>query len=730
MSIKLGQNFKPHNIGSGENAVDANGLIAAGVGVLGDTLTNLSDNYQNTGDEYEDILIKGIYGDASQGNFSQIADNITGKSKENALNAINSTIYRNTGVSSLQDIANSYSTLQSPINIGKRGGLSVAGDILGSTLKGAASGFTVGSAIPGIGNIVGGIGGAAIGLLGSIGASINGNNRKQIDNAQKLAYTQTLNNLSTQTNNTTKQLGIQNMANAKYGGYINKYDLGGSLGDFNEINAGGTHEQNPYGGVLVNPNASVEQDEVIVTTQDGEKYVFSADKKMELTKEQANKYKQFGVKEGDTPADAAKKIRKEYEERLNDPISKRGYNKYESLLIQDSEENKYILEQKKLKEAILQKNIDPNALQQMSEEQNSQDQMLMQGINSNMVQNAFGGPIKYMKEGGNPNGSYNSSPWFIQDYPLMSNMSASNNIFTPIVTIDPEISGNKLVTPTGVMDADEKLKKDIDYIKQPKKERQKNINNNTFDLENLRYAPIIGNAMALAQNLFIPEDYSIPNRLQKEINALPRVSAPRVGTYLTYNPIDTNSKVNQVQAQNAANINAIRNTSNPAQQANLMAAMYNANIGYGDLVQAIEAQNAKERNAVKQYNNSLDQANAQAQMQAAGINQGYEQMRINGIMQELAMREAIQNARQTAISSNLSAITEGLAGIGKEAYNRNSMYDYMTNNKDYTLSVEDYAKFMPKVNTKEEFSKYYSARGANTTQIDKLWEQYQTLIGG
>jgi hypothetical protein len=29
---------------------------------------------------------------------------------------------------------------------------------------------------------------------------------------------------------------------AAYGGFLRRYDLGGSLSDFNEVNAGGTHE--------------------------------------------------------------------------------------------------------------------------------------------------------------------------------------------------------------------------------------------------------------------------------------------------------------------------------------------------------------------------------------------------------------------------------------------------------------------------------------------------------
>jgi hypothetical protein len=49
------------------------------------------------------------------------------------------------------------------------------------------------------------------------------------------------------------------------------------------------------------------------------------------------------------------------------------------------------------------------------------------------------------------------------------------------------------------------------------------------------------------------------------------------------------------------------NTSNPNRNAALASAIYNANIGYGDLVQAIEAQNAKEKQAVQQFNAGIDQ---------------------------------------------------------------------------------------------------------------------------
>lgn len=84
------------------------------------------------------------------------------------------------------------------------------------------------------------------------------------------------------------------------------------------INNGGTHEQNPIGGVPIGiapdglPNL-VEEGEVI--WQD---YVFS--NRLKPTKEFKDKYK---VK-GETFADVAKYMQKESEERPNDPISKKG----------------------------------------------------------------------------------------------------------------------------------------------------------------------------------------------------------------------------------------------------------------------------------------------------------------------------------------------------------------------------------------------------------------------
>lgn len=379
---------------------------------------------------------------------------------------------------------------------------------------------------------------------------------------------------------------------------MNYFAMGG-MPDFNEFNTGGTHEENKNGGILQGVDSKgvvnlAEQNEVKVKTKDGQDYILSARKEMTLSDAQCE---QLQVPKGSTPAEAAKYLRKEYDENPNDFILKDMWENIQvPMLIEFNETNKKELALKEARKQGLtsskMQGVSDQVIQDMYYNENPQEESsLQQGINPN-IYNAFGGNIRRFDVGG-------------------------------------------------------------------------------FNVENLKYAPIAANIAGLAQNLFTPEDYSMPNRLQKEINALPRVSIPKNTNYMTYNPVDTNRYTNQYNAQTAAQRNAIRNTSNPNRNAALTSAIYNANIGYGDLVQAIEAQNTKEKQAVQQFNAGIDQQNIANQLQADNINQNYEQMRINGIMQEFAMRDAIQTARANAIQSNLKGLTDNMYNMYlDDTYNR------------------------------------------------------------
>lgn len=626
------------------------------------------------------------------------------QSVQNSIDNINSNIHTNTGaLGSTQALVDSYNNTNFDAFKQNNDKMSL-GQSLSRIADSAAKGFSTGMST---GNpLVGGILAAANAIGSGVRMTFADKNRNTINNAAELALNRTLDNQSLQAENTQKQMNLTNLANANYaalGGQLNyniddkylandymsklnnrvykpqfdsmNYFAMGGMPDFNEFNTGGTHEQNPNGGIPQGMDKqgimnTVEQGETKTTTPEGD-YIFSD--RLKLSKEEC---KQLGIPEDSTYAEASKILRKEYDEMPNDEIARRGWEQSRDMLIQSQEMQKQEITLKEARKQGLNspkmQGIDPQVMQDMYYNENPQEKVLLQqGINPN-IQSAFGGNIRKFEDGGPTEDGTNNSPWFISELPLMANMSASNNYFTPIVTIDPSISGNKIVTPIGISNADVKLDNDIEYIKKEKRNREGIKNNNyTFNPENLKYAPIMANIAGLAQNLFTPEDYSIPNRLQKEIDALPRVSVSKNTNYMTYNPVDINRYTNQYNAQTAAQRNAIMNTSNPNRNAALASAIYNTNIGYGDLVQAIEAQNAKEKQAVQQFNAGIDQQNIANQLQADNINQNYEQMRINGIMQELAMRDAIQTARANAIQSNLKGLTDNMYNMYlDDTYNR------------------------------------------------------------
>lgn len=118
-------------------------------------------------------------------------------------------------------------------------------------------------------------------------------------------------------------------------------------GDFNVIGAGGTHEQNPFGGVFQGmamdgrPNL-VEEDEVVWND-----YVFS--NRIKIPVSIADTYK---LREGITYAEAAKKLSKESEERPNDPISQNGLTAALDDLMQSQENIKAKRDAARAKRAI------------------------------------------------------------------------------------------------------------------------------------------------------------------------------------------------------------------------------------------------------------------------------------------------------------------------------------------------------------------------------------------
>ena len=122
------------------------------------------------------------------------------------------------------------------------------------------------------------------------------------------------------------------------GGPLSSYGTDWTTG-LNVVGNGGTHEQNPFEGVPMGiapdgqPNL-VEQDETILNGE----YVFSD--RLKISKKMLDKYNLPAKYEGKSYAEVSKELNKEFEERPNDPISKKGADDSMSKLRMAQEEYK------------------------------------------------------------------------------------------------------------------------------------------------------------------------------------------------------------------------------------------------------------------------------------------------------------------------------------------------------------------------------------------------------
>lgn len=224
-------------------------------------------------------------------------------------------------------------------------------------------------------------------------------------------------------------------------------------------------------------------------------------------------------------------------------------------------------------------------------------------------------------------------------------------------------------------------------------------NKNLFDeggskLSWLRYAPVAGSALGVIGDLFSKPDYSNANLVMEAANKageyLP-VSYTPIGNYLDYTPFDRNYYTNKLTGQAGATRRAIVNQSagnRATAMAGLLAADYNAQGKYGDLIRQAEEFNLAQRQAVEQFNRATNQANAEMGLQASRANQAARQAaaeaRLKGVTQAAALRDAEDKQRAAGRSANLTNLFDNLGGLGKESYimdmiknNPALLYDWM-----------------------------------------------------
>ena len=484
------------------------------------------------------------------------------------------------------------------------------------------------------------------------------------------------------------------------------------------INNGGTHEQNPLGGVPMGvdeqgvPNV-VEQGELIAND-----YVYSNRLKV------PDKDKVIlGLKDKDiTYAKALEKLSKESKERPNDPISQRGLQDVLDKLRMSQEELKY-------KKALKRNNLSTSNVF-------AEGGGKPRGKRFVIATNNYRFPLEdqYIKKG----------------YPYSMNTMYDGTLLPSINTPKGNVSygdwnsfkADSMAVAHGVQDAGlfykgleqqrkiEQLQKNltnpfynpwtdvnnnypewnplsiIDTINNnDNTTNTKNITDTTdkgtgssksLDLTKLRYAPVLGAAIGLSNSLFSKPDYSGVNRLTEASYSRGQytpVSYNPIGDYMQYQPFDRNYYTNILNANTAATRRAINNQSvgnRATAMAGLLANDYNAQNKLGDLFRQADEYNIAQRQRVADFNRQTNMYNSEMGLKAAMANQSalmnLRNAQYQGLANALQMKDAIDARRGQSMSANLSNLFTSLGNIGIDAYNRNDR-DMLINTDTYgTLS--------------------------------------------
>ena len=495
-----------------------------------------------------------------------------------------------------------------------------------------------------------------------------------------------------------------------FGGNLNTNGADFSNGQI-IVGNGGTHEENPMEGVPMgmdaegNPNL-VEQGEVIFND-----YVFSnrlfADGSL---LESFNLPKSY---DGYSFAAIAEKLGNESKERPNDPISKRGLLSSMSRLQQAQEmirQSKNTGNKKSFGGGL--KSLATSLFGSAFDNYRLAKGNLEFGMFDAPNPYAHGGRMGTLFDG---LGQYPNYLLTIDDdsFPegTMFDPISNRYVFTGYQDSDDNpLNFGSGITPSGEWLEEPK------YMARAKAKRMgynvgsslKEYNENPIDnpdykesrneesrkssgLSNLRYAPVIGAAIGLGQNLFSKPDYKSANAILEAANQAGNyipVGYTPIGNYLQYRPFDRNFYLNKLNAQAGATRRAIMNTTSPSRNAALLAADYNAQGRLGDLARQAEEYNLAQKQAVETFNRGTNQFNSEMGLKAAMANQEAalrsRSSRLSGVAQAMAVRDAVDARRGASMSANLTNLFDSLGSIGKEEFikdmiekNPAILYDWM-----------------------------------------------------
>lgn len=247
---------------------------------------------------------------------------------------------------------------------------------------------------------------------------------------------------------------------------------------------------------------------------------------------------------------------------------------------------------------------------------------------------------------------------------------------TPTLNIPKEAIALPEVTGSGVKLSD---------VVNSKSGTTNNSSNNTgisnilgnFDVTDLRYAPIVNAGLNVFTDLIGAtnyDDFTTANNLENEYRRTFKNVAPElISGSLEYKPFDTDYAINKLQAQGAANRQAIINNSGgnrATATAGLLASDYNLMGNIGNEMIKAQDYNYQQRKQIADFDRQKDIFNAQQINSNYQINNSINSARMSGIERAVAMREQEKaiNAQNRNINRNMFIDT--MASIGREEQDR------------------------------------------------------------
>lgn len=262
--------------------------------------------------------------------------------------------------------------------------------------------------------------------------------------------------------------------------------------------------------------------------------------------------------------------------------------------------------------------------------------------------------------------------------------------------------------------------KEAEKPKEEKKEEEEKkmvpkIDKSSF----LRYAGALGPAVGLSMQLsgVGKPDYTGLDAAVASANTAPiKAAVTPIGDMLTYQPLDVNYEINRQNAKDLARLKALKNANlGPGLGQYILALDTQNQHSIGDLYRQAAEYNFNRKKDVAEFNRDTHKFNAEAHNTAdLQYAKDYNDRKDKYASLSYEAAKAKMDADQkwwSGIYGNIGAITDGLAKIGQDAYNRNQ----------FARSIADgaFPGITPDTHLGAQYVKYVTASDNNKKKKSK-----------